>query len=126
MKSPTAKTLAYLRKHGVTCQVVEQWVKTKDGGFRRDLFNCIDVVAIAGCDTIGIQATSGDNHAARLTKSLAIPELILWLQAGNKFLIFSWRKNSKNRWVPRADQIFYNALILNVKPFPLKTSANRK
>lgn len=121
MTSPTQHTLKYLRKHGMTCQVVEQYVRTKTGGFRRDLFSCIDVVCLAGRDTIGVQATSYSNHAARVTKSLQVPELRLWLGAGNLFLVMSWRKDeSRNRWIPRAEQIKLVDCVLQVSKFSLR------
>lgn len=121
MTSPTIHTLKYLRKHGMKCQVVEQYVRTKTGGFRRDLFNCVDIVVLAGKDTIGVQATSYSNHSARVTKSLQVPELRLLLGAGWIFLVMSWRKNERiNRWIPRAERITLENGVLLVSKFPLK------
>ena len=89
-------------------------------GFRRDLFNCIDLIAVAGCDTIGIQATSATNHAIRISKSIGIPELKLWLNAGNIFLVISWKQLSNRRWKPRASKVTLSKDQLDVEPFPLK------
>jgi hypothetical protein len=60
---------------------------------RRDLFHCVDLVALDGQPgSLGIQATSGANAAARLTKARELPELRAWLAAGNRFQVWGWRK----------------------------------
>lgn len=90
--TPTARTLAELRRNGWTCQTVEYWnAFTKR---RRDLFSVIDIVAVRadapGC--FGVQATSAANISARLTKARNTPELRTWLQAGNRFAVVGWAK----------------------------------
>lgn len=91
MSTPTARTLQRLRKDGYTAGVVERFCSfTKR---RHDLFGCIDVVAVSTeHGTLGVQATSGSNLASRVTKSLWIPELCVWLAAGNRFECWGWRK----------------------------------
>jgi hypothetical protein len=82
--------LAECRKRGWIAQVVE----------RRILFGCIDIIALvppshhllSNGQIIGIQATSGTNHAARITKSRAEPRLAAWLGAGATFAVWSWSK----------------------------------
>lgn len=104
MTTPTARTLQRLRKLGYLAGVVERFnhhTKT-----RHDLFGCIDLVAISvEHGTLGVQATSGSNLASRVEKSLWIPELCVWLAAGNRFECWGWRKlkHGKNsvRWEPR-------------------------
>lgn len=106
-QSPTRLTLNYFRKKGCVCQVVEQFIRIPGkGGFKRDLFGCIDVLAIAGPDTIGIQTTDHTHHGDRLTKSIGIPELKNWLnpESKRKFLVVSWKKKG-NRWIARVSQI---------------------
>lgn len=58
------------------------------------MFGFIDVCAIRSTErgVFGVQATSGSNITARIKKSLAIPELKIWLEAGNKFEVWGWKK----------------------------------
>ena len=105
--SPTKRTLDAIRKQGATCQVVEHW--NAFAKRRIDLFGIIDIVAIIGSDIYGIQATSGDNHSHRREKAIAEPKLKLWLEAGGKFLIVSWRKSKprghREQWTMRQEAI---------------------
>lgn len=95
--SPTARTLAYLRKQGWTAGVVEKW--NQYARVRQDLFGCIDIVCVDGCEIMGVQATTTSNQANRLTKSLAEPRLRAWLEAGGRFAVVGWKKSKKtNRW----------------------------
>ena len=89
--SPTQRTLDLLRKEGYMAEVVEKRIPHT---FRaRDLFNCIDIVAIKdGCPVLGIQATSRANQSARYKKSVAIPELVTWLSVGCVFEVWGWAK----------------------------------
>ena len=107
--TPTARTLQRLRKLGFTAGVVERFnhhTKT-----RHDLFGCIDVVAISvEGGTLGVQATSGSNLASRVTKSLWVPELCVWLAAGNRFECWGWRKlqpkgTKRVRWEPKVVEL---------------------
>lgn len=88
--SPTARSLRQLRQEGAIAQVVESWVpRTR---IRRDLFGCIDIVAVIpgepGC--LGIQCTTASNAAARINKASAEPRLAVWLAAGNRFEVWAW------------------------------------
>lgn len=109
--SPTARTLAWLRKTGVKAGVVERWIKlSKGGGIRKDLFGCIDVIALRHGRIIGIQCTSGSNHAAHLTKVRHNTELREWLACGGSYELWSWQKRGKGRqkWLPRIDSLIVN------------------
>lgn len=66
MSSPTARTLAELRKRGYLAFVAEKfnWHTKR----RHDAFGFVDIIAIRGKETLGIQATSGSNVASRVTK----------------------------------------------------------
>lgn len=91
--SPTARTLAELRKQGFEAAVVESWnhiTKT-----RRDLFGHLDLLAIRPGETLGVQATSGSNVAARVKKIQAEPRAVVWLKAGNRLEVWGWRKLAK-------------------------------
>jgi hypothetical protein len=88
-KSPTALSLERLRAEGFIAQVVEQTIP--HCFIKRDFIGCIDVIAFNATEIIGVQATSGSNHAARRTKALAIPELVTWLKGQNRhFEVWSW------------------------------------
>lgn len=117
--TPTARTLAKLRKLGVTAQVVERWnpyggARKPDGtavGNRVDLFGVIDVIVIGGreyslvdprCGIIGIQATSAANMSSRRRKSAAEPRLLEWLNAGGRFEVWGWRKKG-SRWIVKRE-----------------------
>lgn len=96
--SPTQRALAECKRRGYVAQVVERFNSfTKR---RHDLFGCIDIVAVAkgaGLGSlyvpgaiIGIQVTSGTNHAARIAKIKAEPRMAAWAKAGGLVWVWSW------------------------------------
>lgn len=99
--SPTARSLKWLRDKGFSAQVVEKY--NMFAHVRIDLFGCIDIVAIHPelNGVTGVQSTTSSHLQDHIKKSVAIPELKLWLIAGNSFMIQVWRKNAKNRWVSK-------------------------
>ena len=101
--SPTARTLALLRQEGWTAQVVERW--NPYAKVRHDLFACIDVLAINGSVVLGVQATSGSNVSARLSKIASLPSAALWKASGGLLEVWGWRKVGKQgerkRWEVR-------------------------
>lgn len=107
--TPTQRTLKNLRENGWIVQVVERW--NSFARIRQDLFGCIDIVAVKGDSrgVFGVQATSGNNVAARIQKSVAEPKLRAWLQAGNRFAVVGWSKRGPRgkvkRWEPRWQEI---------------------
>ena len=101
--TPTSRTLRHMRDDGWIAEVVEKWVPM--ARIRRDLFGCIDIVAVkAGERICGIQATSGSNVNARIKKSLAEPRLKTWLEAGGRFAVMGWAKKGprggRKTWQP--------------------------
>jgi hypothetical protein len=88
--SPTARSLALLRRRGYAAEKVEQ--RLPRGFVTRDLFGCIDLVACRPGEIVGIQTTSRSNLAARRTKALGCPGLVAWLQAGGRFVLHGWGK----------------------------------
>jgi hypothetical protein len=102
--SPTARTLAECRKRGWIAQVVERW--SPYARKTLDLFNVIDVVAIARpsdqrpAAILGIQTTSGAHHADRRDKILAEPKARAWVEAGGRLELWSWSKRG-GRYVTR-------------------------
>lgn len=122
MKPTTARTLKYLREQGLTADVTEKWVggfgkpEDKGGekfkrGFRRDLFNWMDIIAFDDRQTIGVQTTSGSHHAEHIAKIQSLPDFHRWIAGpGRQAWLVSWTKRkvkphpkAKGRmtWVPR-------------------------
>lgn len=90
MASPTSRSLAYLRKLGYTCQVVEKF--NPFSKTRIDLFGCIDIVAIHPDEigALGVQVTSRAHVPDRVKKCKAEPKIEVWLQAKNKLEVHGW------------------------------------
>jgi hypothetical protein len=108
MPSPTARTLAYLRRQGFTAGVVERFIAgvgERGQGIRRDFLGCIDLIAVKpGCPILGVQATSVGNLAARLKKARGVRELRAWLDAGAAFQVWGWAK-SRGRWAAKIVEV---------------------
>ena len=119
--TPTQRALADLREEGWTAQVVEKW--NPYARIRQDLFGCIDLVAVhSEQGTIGVQACAGASLAARIAKSCAEPRLVTWLQAGNRFECWGWRKLKVKRGgkAVRWDVRRVNVHLVNGTPQPEK------
>lgn len=108
--TPTARTLAECKKRGWIAQVVEQTIPHTF--IKRDLFGVIDIIAITPGGILGIQATSGTNHAARIAKAEQEPRLAAWLSCGALFEVWSWSKRAKKvngrQWQLRASSVSRN------------------
>ena len=91
--SPTAKSLAYLRKQGFLCAVVESWIPRCN--LRRDLFGFADILAVNSVNKkfLLVQTTSLGNVSARLKKARGRHELLIWLRAGGRFAVHGWDGN---------------------------------
>ena len=113
MSSPTSRVMEALRKAGGIVGIVERY--NSFSRTRSDLFGFLDLLCLQGQKIVGIQCTSGSNHAARVKKAMAIPELKDWLATGAAFEIWSWtRRTGYNkdgskakvkRWQARVQQI---------------------
>ncbi len=99
MSSPTARTLAEMRKRGYLVQVVEKWIPAVRR--RQDLYGFIDVLAIREGEIVGVQATSGDNVASRVAKIAEHEHVGAVRKAGIRILVHGWRRNAAGRWVLR-------------------------
>ena len=80
--SPTARSLAILRRAGFIAATVEKWLP--HAGVRQDLWGFADVLAVHPRDGVIllVQATTVAHVAARLAKARRRPELRAWLRAG--------------------------------------------
>ena len=93
--SPTQLTLKLLRDEGWTVEVVERWIP--GANIRKDLFGFIDLVALKGDMTLGVQATSYSNMGARI-KKIESAELLSQVRRASWHLwVIGWRKQN-NRW----------------------------
>lgn len=95
MTSPTQLSLAMLRDDGWTCWVVEHW-----NGFthkRVDLFNCVDILALRGNETLAVQTTSDSNVSARVHKIAANEYADRMREAGWALHVHGWSKKLVKR-----------------------------
>lgn len=96
--SPTQRSLKHMRALGYVCDIVERRVPFQF--VTKDLFGFIDILCVKGEEIIGVQTTSGDNVAARVTKITEHENWPLVCKA-IRVIVHGWRKNAKNRWVLR-------------------------
>ena len=107
--SPTQRTLAMLKKQGMTSGIVERFIKFGKFGVRKDLFGFIDIIAIHPlCGVIGVQSCGQDysGHIKKMLSEECVHTLALWLVT-NPVLLVGWRKvklkrgGKAMRWKPR-------------------------
>jgi hypothetical protein len=99
MTSPTQRSLAHLRKLYPLVQVVEKWIP--QARKRVDLYGIIDILCVSDSEIVGVQATSGTNVAARVSKIAESPATPVLRKAGIRILVHGWRKNAAGRWTLR-------------------------
>lgn len=92
------RTLTLLRNEGYHAAVVERY--DAFSGRTHDLFGFIDVLAVGGGETLGIQVTSRSNMASRRRKINDAPELAALLGAGWRVELwgFDQPNGPKSRW----------------------------
>lgn len=119
-----------MRKRGVPCAIVEKWVKTPYGGFRKDCFH-FDVLALTNTDTLGLQCGASQHHADKVKKALLHPDVRLWLASPHRgywVITFSkkvaWKKDGTRKallqWTPRVTAIRMDGGEIRAMPFKLK------
>ena len=91
--TPTARSLALLRRSGYLAAVVEKWLPKINR--RRDLFGCFDVLAIHPVrrEVALVQTTTVGNLSSRLAKVKAAADLPAILAAGVKVQVHGWKGN---------------------------------
>lgn len=97
-KSPTQRSLEHMRKLGYLCDIVERRIPFQF--VTKDLFGFIDVLCVKGEDIVGVQATSGSNLAARVTKIIEHDNWPIVCRA-IRVTVHGWRLNAKGRWTLR-------------------------
>lgn len=107
MKTPTARTLEYLRKLGYHAGMVEQRIPKTF--ITRDFMNWCDLIYLTQSNIVGVQVTSGANHASRRAKILAEPRALAWINAGGIIEVWSWAKQgsrgARKAWKLRTEEI---------------------
>lgn len=101
-RSPTQRSLEYLRELGYHCEVVEKWNSfTKQ---RKDLWGWCDILAIRKDEVLAVQVTASA-VADRIKKIQESTTVALVRDAGIRIEVHGWRKNSKGRYVIRVEDI---------------------
>jgi len=94
--SPTQRTLREQRKLGRVCGVVERWIPIGSvGGFRKDLFGILDLIALDPIrGVVGIQScgNSWSEHVKKMTEEKH-QECVDWLSTpGTRLELWGWRQ----------------------------------
>lgn len=90
MSSPTARSLAKLRKDGWRPWIVEtfnHYTKT-----RSDMFGFVDILAIRENETLAVQATSYSNVSSRVKKITDHENVGFVREAGWRIEVWGWHK----------------------------------
>lgn len=107
--SPTQRALAFCKKNGWTAAIVERW--NPYARVRQDLLGFADLVVLdgQGGGVLAVQVTSGSNHAARRTKTMAEPRAASWLAAPARIEVWSYSKRGvrgkRKLWELRRERI---------------------
>ena len=128
--SPTQRTRAYLKAKGFISHITEKW--NSHAKITQDMFGFIDLVYL---DTsmnriVGVQVTSGANHANRKAKIIGEcrKQALEWMLCEGAIEVFSWSKRKSEKitkkgkrskqmiWVPRIEEIEITELILRELP----------
>jgi len=101
-RSPTQRSLEYLRELGYHCEVVEKWNSfTKQ---RKDLWGWCDILAIRKDEVLAVQVTASA-VADRIKKIQESTTVALVRDAGIRIEVHGHRKNSKGKYVMRIEDI---------------------
>lgn len=100
--TPTTRTIGYLESRGWIVDIAER----RQGPITRDLFGCIDLVAVHPTlrEVLFVQVTSNNgngNFAARLAKTIAQPTTALLLQAGVRIEVWGWKDQAAEPRIER-------------------------
>ena len=114
--SPTARTIKLLEERDWLAGDVEKWIPHTQ--IRQDLFGVGDIIAVRGHETLLVQATTGDNGAARVKKCKAEPRMHKYLSSGLRRLeVWAWRElKSSGRWEPKVTVIS----LADLDPVPVE------
>lgn len=102
-KSPTQRSLEYLREQGYHCEVVEKWNSfTRQ---RKDLWGWCDILAIRKDEVLAVQVTSTSNVSARIKKIQDSDTVGFVRDAVIRIEVHGWSKKSNGRYEIRVEDI---------------------
>lgn len=115
--TPTQRALKLLRGMGYQAAVVEKW--NMHAKIRQDLFGVMDLLGLGNGRILGVQVSSGSNHAARVHKIKEWSGLDEWLRAGGHLEIWTWSKRGprgkRKVWTLRAQKFLVGGEVEDVR-----------
>lgn len=91
MKTPTQRSLQFLRKRGGLVAVVEKW--NPHARIRQDLFGFADIICVSGDTVALVQSTSQGHAAARERKIAESAAANFWLSGPNRTVfVHGWSR----------------------------------
>ena len=101
-KSPTQRSLEYLREQGYHCEIVEKWNPWRR--IRQDLWGWCDILAIRRNEVLAVQVTSS-GVAARIKKIQESDTVAKVREAGIRIECHGWTKRANGRYALRVEDI---------------------
>jgi hypothetical protein len=101
-KSPTQRSLEYLREQGYHCEIVEKWNPWRR--IRQDLWGWCDILAIRRDEVLAVQVTSS-GVAARIRKIQESDTVLRVREAGIRIEVHGWTKRANGKYVLRMEDI---------------------
>jgi hypothetical protein len=91
--TPMQLSLRHLRADGWTVAITEHW--DHRSMTRHDLFEILDIVALKGDTTMGVQATSYTNISSRCRKIAEADATPVLRAAGWRLVVHGWQQKGK-------------------------------
>jgi hypothetical protein len=101
-KSPTQRSLEYLREQGYHCEIVEKWNPWRR--VRQDLWGWCDILAIRRDEVLAVQVTSS-GVAARIRKIQESETIKHVREAGIRVEVHGWTKRANGKYAIRVEDI---------------------
>ena len=101
-KSPTQRSLEYLREQGYHCEIVEKWNPWRR--VRQDLWGWCDILAIRRNEVLAVQVTSS-GVAARIKKIQESDTVAQVREAGIRIECHGWTKRANGKYALRVEDI---------------------
>jgi len=124
--TPTARSLAWLRREGFVAVVVERWLP--HANLRSDLWRFADLLAAHPRERIFllVQSTSIANVASRVRKARSCPELRAWTQAGGTVEVHGWQKRGPHWELKRVAIQAEDLVAVTVQTPPRRRRAGKQ
>lgn len=102
-RSPTSRSLEYLRKQGYLACVVEKWIPR--ARIRKDAFDCIDILAVRPGEVLGIQATDRTSVSKRIAKIRGLEHFPELQACPIEIRVHGWSKMASGRYELREEVV---------------------